>query len=115
MLSERRKILSAIPVFFQEQHALSGPGYECHVGEVFAKHWTRVSVNIDFLMFNMFGCNKFLEIGQLGFGPHLRPLQHTLVDKDQTLRIDLALILCPLRAPAGDVRTVAFAGDDAFF
>ena len=30
---------------------------------------------------------------------------------------NLALIcpLLPLRAPAGDVRTVAFAGDDAFF
>src|SRR5207253_10300266 len=38
-----------------------------------------------------------------------------LVDKHQAPRFDLALILRPLRAPAGDVRTVAFAGDDAFF
>jgi hypothetical protein len=46
--------------------------------------------------------------GHVGLGPGL-------VDEDQALRIDLALILLPLRAPAGDVRTVAFAGDDAFF
>jgi hypothetical protein len=46
--------------------------------------------------------------GHVGLGPGL-------VDEDQALRIDLALVLLPLRAPAGDVRTVAFAGDDAFF
>src|ERR1700704_5240303 len=46
--------------------------------------------------------------GHVGLGPGL-------VDEDQALRIDLALILLPSRAPAGDVRTVAFAGDDAFF
>src|SRR3954471_21233532 len=44
----------------------------------------------------------------IGLGPGL-------VDKHQAPRFDLALILRPLRAPAGDVRTVAFAGDDAFF
>jgi hypothetical protein len=46
--------------------------------------------------------------GHVGLGPGL-------VDEDQALRIDLALILLPLRASAGDVRTFAFAGDDAFF
>ena len=44
----------------------------------------------------------------VGLGPGL-------VDEDQALRLDPALILRPLRAPAGDVGTVAFAGDDAFF
>ena len=46
--------------------------------------------------------------GHVGLGPGL-------VDEDQALRIDLALILLPLRAPARDVRTVAFAGDHGFF
>src|SRR5258707_3098032 len=46
--------------------------------------------------------------GHVGLGPGL-------IDEDQTLRINLALILLPLRAPAGDVRTDAFAGDYAFF
>ena len=46
--------------------------------------------------------------GHVGLGPGL-------VDEDQAFRIDLALILLPLRASAGDVRTVTFAGDDAFF
>src|SRR6202140_5964204 len=44
----------------------------------------------------------------VGLGPGL-------VDEDQALRLDLALILLPLRAPAGDVRTAAFAGGGAFF
>src|ERR1700681_206054 len=35
--------------------------------------------------------------GHVGLGPGL-------VDEDQTLRIDLTLILLPLRAPAGDIR-----------
>ena len=46
--------------------------------------------------------------GRVGFGPGF-------VDEDQAPRINPALILMPLRAPAGDVRTVAFAGDEAFF
>ncbi len=38
-----------------------------------------------------------------------------LFDKDQTLRLDRSLLLYPLCAPAGDVRTIALAGDHAFF
>ena len=48
-----------------------------------------------------------LQGGHVGLGPGL-------VNKDQALRTDLALILLPLRAPAGDVGTVTFAGDEAF-
>src|SRR5215204_6140537 len=44
----------------------------------------------------------------VGLGPGL-------VDEDQTLRRNPALILAPLRPPPRDVRTIAFAGDDAFF
>ena len=44
----------------------------------------------------------------VGLGPGL-------VDEDQALRLDPALILCPLRPPVGDVGTIAFAGDHAFF
>ena len=36
-------------------------------------------------------------------------------DFKQALRMDLALILLPLRTPAGDVRSVAFAGEHGFF
>ena len=38
-----------------------------------------------------------------------------LVDEDQALRIDLALPVRPLDAPARDVGSVAFAGDEGFF
>jgi hypothetical protein len=38
-----------------------------------------------------------------------------LVDEDQTLRLDPALILFPLRSLARDVGAIAFAGDEAFF
>ena len=44
----------------------------------------------------------------VGLGPGL-------VDEDQALRLDPALILCPLRPPVGDVGTIAFDGDHAFF
>src|SRR5262249_33116481 len=38
-----------------------------------------------------------------------------LVDEDQTLRLDPALILFPLPSLACDVGTIAFAGDESFF
>ena len=38
-----------------------------------------------------------------------------LVDEDQTLRLDPALILFPLRSLASDVGTITFAGDESFF
>ena len=38
-----------------------------------------------------------------------------LVDEDQTLRLDPALILFPLRSLACDVGAIAFAGDESFF
>src|SRR5438034_10482129 len=44
----------------------------------------------------------------VGLGPGL-------VDEDQALRLDPALILGPLRPPTGDVGTIALAGRDAFF
>ena len=44
----------------------------------------------------------------IGLGPRL-------VDEDETLRLDAALIFCPLRAPPRHVGTVAFASHQAFF
>ena len=44
----------------------------------------------------------------IGLGP-------SLVDKNQALRFDAILILCPLRPPPRDVGTVAFASHHAFF
>src|SRR5262249_1410457 len=44
----------------------------------------------------------------VGLGPGL-------VDEDRTLRVNWVLIVGPLRPPPGNVRTIAFAGDDAFF
>src|SRR3979490_158486 len=38
-----------------------------------------------------------------------------LVDEDQPLRFDAALILCPLGAPTRHVGTIAFASHHAFF
>jgi hypothetical protein len=61
-----------------------------------------------------FGCQPGAARCPASQGSHVG-LGPGLVDEDQALRIDLALILLPLRAPAGDVRAVAFAGDDAFF
>src|SRR5258708_22354576 len=61
-----------------------------------------------------FGCEPGAARGPAPQGGHVG-LGPGLIDEDQTLRINLALILLPLRAPAGDVRTDAFAGDYAFF
>ena len=44
----------------------------------------------------------------IGLGPGL-------VDEDQALRYAPTLIHCRLRPPVGDIGTIAFAGDDAFF
>ena len=44
----------------------------------------------------------------IGLGPGL-------VDEHQPLRLNPALILCPLRPLASHVGTIAFAGDEAFF
>ena len=42
-------------------------------------------------------------------------LRPGLVDEYQTLGVDPALALRPLGASPGDVRPIAFAGDDGFF
>jgi len=42
-------------------------------------------------------------------------LRPGLVDEHQTLGVDPALALRPLGASPGDVRPIAFAGDDGFF
>ncbi len=44
----------------------------------------------------------------VGFGPGV-------IDEDQAGRIKPPLILSPLRPPPGDVRTILFAGLQAFF
>src|SRR5262249_29169226 len=44
----------------------------------------------------------------VGLGPGL-------VDEDEARGLNPALIFRPLRPPAGDVRTIALAGGDAFF
>ncbi len=46
--------------------------------------------------------------GHVGLGPGF-------VDEDQTFRFDAILILCPLRPPPRDVRTVALASHYGFF
>ena len=48
------------------------------------------------------------ERRHVGLGP-------CLVDEDQALRIDPALIFRPLLAPSRDVGTIPFAGDHGFF
>ena len=54
------------------------------------------------------GCVAAMGPRHVGFGPGV-------IDEDQAGRIKPPLILSPLRPPPGDVRTILFAGLQAFF